>query len=102
MQIRNLKVDGGASANDFLMQFQADLLQGSVIRSACNETTAKGAAYLAGLACGMWKDTEELAAMYQAGQTFVSKMPFEKRNQCVRQWHRAVERARNWAEEESK
>ena len=102
MQIRNLKVDGGASANDFLMQFQADLLQGSVIRSACNETTALGAAYLAGLACGMWKDTEELAAMYQAGQTFVSKMPFEKRNQCVHQWHRAVERARNWAEEESK
>lgn len=99
MQIRNLKVDGGASANDFLMQFQADLLQGSVTRSACNETTALGAAYLAGLSCGMWKDMEELTGMYQAGQTFLSEMNAEERNRRVHGWHRAVERARAWEEE---
>lgn len=100
MQIRSLKVDGGASANDFLMQFQADLLQGSVVRCECNETTALGAAYLAGLACGFWKDTEEIAAMYQTGKTFICGMEEKERAQRVRQWHRAVERAREWTKED--
>ena len=100
MEIHNLRVDGGASANDFLMEFQADLLQGSVVRCACNETTALGAAYLAGLACSFWKDTAELAAMYQNGKSFECTMLEEKRNKRVRQWHRAVERAKDWAREE--
>lgn len=100
MELNDLRVDGGASANDFLMQFQADLLRGSVVRSACNETTALGAAFLAGLAVGFWQDTAEIESLYKEGRTFTSAMPEEDRDRRVRQWHRAVERAGNWALEE--
>ena len=100
LPIHNLKVDGGASANDFLMQFQADLLQGSIVRCACNETTALGAAYLAGLSCGYWANTAELTSMYQTGRTFISSMDAQSRERRVRGWYRAVERAKRWAAEE--
>ena len=100
LPIHNLKVDGGASANDFLMQFQADLLQGSIVRCACNETTALGAAYLAGLSCGYWANTAELTSMYQMGRTFISSMDAQSRERRVHGWYRAVERAKRWAAEE--
>ncbi|MBQ4383326.1 MAG: glycerol kinase GlpK [Firmicutes bacterium] len=100
MQIRNLKVDGGASANEFLMQFQADLIQGSVVRCAINETTALGAAYLAGLACGFWKDKEELTLLTQSGKTYVSGMDRSEQEQKLRGWHKAVARSLQWAKED--
>ncbi len=97
MSMRNLKVDGGASANDFLMQFQADLLQGSVVRAACSETTALGAAFLAGLAVGYWHDKQELSSLTQSGRTYVAEMPEEERNEKLAGWHKAVERSLMWA-----
>ena len=99
--IHNLKVDGGASNNEFLMQFQADLLQGCVVRCECKETTALGAAYLAGLACGFWKDKDEILSLTQSGKTFVSSMSLEERNRKLSSWHRAVRRAMDWAREEN-
>ena len=100
IEMADLRVDGGASANNFLMQFQADLLQGSVVRCGCNETTALGAAYLAGLAVGFWKDQAQIESLYQEGRIFTSGMPEKERDRRIRQWHRAVERSRNWAIEE--
>lgn len=100
IEMADLRVDGGASANNFLMQFQADLLQGSVVRCGCNETTALGAAYLAGLAVGFWKDQAQIESLYQKGRIFTSGMPEKERDRRIRQWHRAVERSRNWAIEE--
>ncbi len=100
--ISALKVDGGASNNDFLMQFQADILNAEVHRPASVETTALGAAYLAGLACGFWKDTEELKANLGASRIFRPEMAEEKRQRLLKGWERAVERAGSWAEETGK
>ncbi len=88
--LKALKVDGGACANDFLMQFQADIVDTTVIRPACIETTALGAAYLAGLAVGYWKDKEEIKQNWQLGTTFAPHMPTEKREELLRGWQRAV------------
>ncbi len=89
-----LRVDGGASANNFLMQFQADILGVPVIRPAVVETTALGAAYLAGLATGFWRDRSEIGARWAAERTFAPSMAEETRKSLYAGWRRAVERAR--------
>lgn len=100
MDLKSLKVDGGASANDFLMQFQADMVNTQVRRPQCIETTALGAAYLAGLATGYWKDREEIKANWQLGKNFTPAMDADKRRQLLKGWKRAVKCALVWAEEE--
>ena len=92
-----LKADGGASRDRFLMQFQADIMGKEVRRPAIRETTALGAAYLAGLATGVWKDQEEIKRLWMCETTFEPKMEPEKRRQLLADWHRAVERSRGWA-----
>jgi glycerol kinase len=91
-----LRVDGGATANDLLMQFQADLLGVPVVRPKVTETTALGAAYLAGLAVGFWGSLAEVAANWQADRRFEPAMPREAAAARLRQWERAVERSRDW------
>jgi glycerol kinase len=95
--LKELRVDGGASRNDLLMQFQADVLGVPVIRPVVTETTALGAAYLAGLAVGFWSSMEEIAAMWQVERRFEPSMPARERTERLLQWRRAVERARGWA-----
>ncbi len=98
--LKSLKVDGGASANDFLMQFQTDIVNVPVHRPQCIETTALGAAYLAGLATGYWKDRDEIRENWQIGKIFYPAMGEEKRTQLLKGWKRAVKCALVWAEEE--
>ena len=93
IQIRELRVDGGATVNDFLMQFQSDMLQCKVIRPAVTETTALGAAYLAGLATGFWKNIEEIKQQWQADTTFVPTIDEAKRGSLVEGWKKAVRTA---------
>lgn len=93
-----LKVDGGASANNFLMKFQANLIDGEVRRPKCIETTALGAAYLAGLATGYYKDKQEIKENWQLGRTFTPSMEAEERRELVKGWKRAVHCALAWAE----
>lgn len=100
IEVKGLKVDGGASANNFLMQFQADILNAEIIRPKCIETTALGAAYLAGLAVGYWKDKEEIKKNWQIAQAFEAHMDEEIRKQLVAGWKRAVRCALSWASEE--
>ena len=95
--LSELRTDGGASRNGFLMQFQADVLDKKVCRSAIGETTALGAAYLAGLAAGVWRDTEELKDIWSADRIFVPEIDQAHRERILRDWHRAVERAAGWA-----
>jgi glycerol kinase len=92
-----LKADGGASVNDALMQFQADLLGLPVVRPVVTETTALGAAYLAGLAVGFWNDPAELAKHWSAERRFTPAIDADEREQRYRRWQRAVERTRGWA-----
>lgn len=99
MTLRELKVDGGASANDFLMQFQADILDVAVVRPSCIETTALGAAYLAGLAVGYWKDMGEIQKNWAMGAMFRPEMAGRRRDGLIRGWKRAVKAALYWAEE---
>ncbi|GAB3731013.1 glycerol kinase GlpK [Silanimonas algicola] len=93
-----LKVDGGAAANGFLMQFQADVLGVPVERPVVGETTAMGAAFLAGLAVGFWRDTDEIAALWQRDRRFEPAMPGDQRDRTVREWRRAIQRSRAWIE----
>jgi glycerol kinase len=95
-----LRVDGGATANDLLMQFQADLLGVPVVRPQVTETTALGAAYLAGLAVGFWGSTDEVAANWQIDRRFEPAMPRDAAAARLRQWERAVARSRDWHVEE--
>lgn len=97
VSIRELKVDGGASRDAFLMQFQADVLDCEVRRPMIRETTALGAAYLAGLAAGVWKDTDEIRKLWNCDTVFQSQMKAERREKLLRDWHRAVERSKGWA-----
>jgi glycerol kinase len=97
--LRALRVDGGAVGNDLLMQFQADALGVPVVRPVVRETTALGAAYLAGLATGFWRDQAELAAQWSAERTFSPAMPPEQRERLYRGWQKAVGRAREWEED---
>ena len=98
--LRQLRVDGGACANNFLMQFQADLLNTAIIRPDCIETTALGAAYMAGLAVGYWKDKEEIRKNWKVSRAFESSMEEDQRSRLVKGWKRAVKCALCWAEEE--
>lgn len=98
--ISTLKVDGGASRDHFLMQFQSDILNKEVLRPAIRETTALGAAYLAGLATGVWKSREEISHLWSCNQLFEPKMDAAQREKLVKGWHKAVGRSQNWAEHE--
>ena len=98
LQICNLKVDGGASANDFQMKFQSDLMNTEVTRPESVETTAKGAAFLAGLCTGFWKDKAELRENWSVGHVFEPTMTEEKREDLLGGWHRAVAAALAWAD----
>lgn len=100
VSIAGLKVDGGASANNFLMQFQADILSARVYRPECIETTALGAAYLAGLATGYFKSREEIRENWQLSKEFVCEMGEEHRTSLMRGWKKAVKCALLWAEDE--
>jgi glycerol kinase len=93
----SLKVDGGACANNFLMQFQSDVLDCKVERPVCIETTSLGAAYLAGLATGYWKNKEDVLENWQVDRTFEPTMDAEKRKEVLEGWAKAVEKTRGWA-----
>ena len=99
IRIGELKVDGGACANDFLMQFQSDITGCDVYRPRCIETTALGAAYLAGLAVGYWDSLEDVKNNWAIDKVFTSKMEEERRVKLLDGWHRAVKCALAWAEE---
>lgn len=94
--LAEVRADGGASRNDLLMQFQADLLGVPVVRPKVTETTALGAAYLAGLAVGFWESQEEIAAQWSCERRFEPAMSADRRQALLAQWARAVERSRNW------
>ena len=98
LSLAGLKVDGGASANDGLMQFQADVLGVEVRRPVVRETTALGAAYLAGLAVGFWESTEEIARYWALDREFPPQLSPDVRQAHYRRWQRAVERSRDWEE----
>jgi glycerol kinase len=97
-----LRVDGGATRNDFLCQFQADILGAPVERPATHETTALGAAYLAGLAVGFWKEGAEIARQLRVEKRFEPSMTADRREELYHDWQRAVERSRGWAADESR
>ena len=98
IQIKSLKVDGGASANNFLMQFQADILNKNVLRPEIIETTALGAAYLAGLATGFWNNREDIKKNWKLNREFHSELEESLREKYFKGWHKAVEKAKNWEE----
>ena len=100
VKLTRLRVDGGASANDFLMQFQSNLLGSEVLRPACIETTALGAAYLAGLAVGYWKDTADIRQNRQTGRVFLPEMRDATRAKLLKGWNRALTTALAWADME--
>jgi glycerol kinase len=95
--LTELRVDGGAARNDLLMQFQADLVGVAVVRPAVTETTALGAAYLAGLAVGFWSGTDEIASLWRVERRFEPGLAASRRDALLRDWKRAVERAKGWA-----
>jgi glycerol kinase len=101
LKLRELRVDGGATANAGLLQFQSDLLRVPVIRPRVTETTALGAAYLAGLAVGFWRNREEIAALWRVDSTFRPRARAAAMRPLQRDWHRAIERAKHWAIEGS-
>ncbi len=96
VDLRELRVDGGASRNDFLMRFQAGLLGGPVVRPAYTETTARGAAYLAGLAVGLWEGTEALSTRSTDDARFMPDMAPSDRERLLAGWRRALDRSRDW------
>lgn len=98
LNVRELRVDGGASANDLLMQFQADVMGVPVVRPLVLETTALGAAYLAGLAVGFWKNKREIDAQWKADAKFTPAMKASDREAKMRRWQRALERSKAWEE----
>ena len=97
--LKTLRVDGGASVNNFLMQFQADILNTQVLRPECIETTALGAAYLAGLSVGFWKDKEEIKKNWALSKTFEPNMDEKSREELIKGWRKAVNRSFNWEKE---
>ena len=97
--ITQLKVDGGASANDFLLQFQSNILNCDVFRPKCIETTALGAAYLAGLAVGYWKSRDDVKSNWSIDRIFKSNLDEKEREAVLKGWHKAVRCARIWAED---
>ena len=99
VQFKELKVDGGASANNLLMQFQADIAGVTVRRPMIRETTALGAAYLAGLATGVWRDLNDIKGQWTLDKLYEPAMEEEKRQKLVAGWHKAVRRAKDWVED---
>lgn len=97
IELTALKVDGGASANDFLMQTQADIINAPVNRPKCVETTAMGAAYLAGLAVGYWKNREEVSKNWMSDRIFEPQIDEKRRKQRIKGWNKAVKYAYGWA-----
>ncbi len=98
INIAELRVDGGATVNNQLMQFQSDILNCKVVRPVITETTALGAAYLAGLAVGYWKNIAEIQEQWQAEKTFAPALNDEKRKELVKGWQRAVKASITWAD----
>lgn len=96
MELKDLKVDGGASANNFLMQFQADILDTKVHRPACIETTALGAAYLAGLSTTFWKDKKEIKENWALSKSFTPDLTREERDSYIKGWNKAVKHSFGW------
>jgi glycerol kinase len=96
LRLAELKVDGGAAVNDSLLQFQADILDTKVVRPVVAETTALGAAYLAGLAVGYWQDLDDVARNWALDRAFTPSMPAERREAMYGLWRKAVERSLGW------
>jgi glycerol kinase len=96
IRLAELRVDGGAARNDLLMQFQSDLIGAPVVRPLITETTALGAAYLAGLAVGFWKSDDEIASQWRTGRRFEPKMPATRARELRARWTQALERAKGW------
>jgi len=99
IEIRELRVDGGATVNNQLMQFQSDLLQAKVVRPKITETTALGAAYLAGLAVSYWKNIGEIRKQWQMDRVFSPQIEASETHSLVKGWHRAVNAAKAWADD---
>jgi len=99
IRIKVVKVDGGASANNYLCQFQADILGVTVSRPSNVETTALGAAFLAGLAAGVWKDTDQIKSYWKEDRSFQLAQSQEKVEECLRGWRKALDRAKGWAKD---
>ncbi len=97
--VKELRVDGGATANDFLMQFQSDILNTTVIRPQVTETTALGAAYLAGLAVGYWSNMEEIQEQWQVDKIFTPLIDDAQRSELSKDWRRAIKATRTWADD---
>ncbi|AAX16756.1 glycerol kinase GlpK [Borrelia hermsii] len=95
-EIKELRVDGGASKNNLLMQFQADILQCNVVRPKITETTALGSAYLAGLAVGYWESAEEITSLWKSDKIFEPSMEKSKREDLIYNWNKAIKRAKAW------
>ncbi len=102
LHIKELRVDGGATVNNKLMQFQSDILQADVVRPKITETTALGAAYLAGLAVGYWKSTVEVSRQWQVDKTFTPVLKTADTHDLIKGWRRAVKAARAWADDTEK
>jgi glycerol kinase len=100
IKLSALKVDGGACANNFLMQFQSDIIDAPVHRPVCIETTAMGAAYLAGLAVGYWDSKEDVIKNWQISKIFDPSMDAEERDRIVAGWNKAVKCSYGWAKED--
>jgi glycerol kinase len=100
INLKELRVDGGATANNTLMQFQADILGIPVVRPKILETTALGAAYLAGLAVGYWKDQEEIKSQWQVDRTFEPATDSEKLKELTKYWDKAVSKSKDWIDTE--
>jgi glycerol kinase len=101
VKLTALRVDGGMTANDLLMQIQADVLGSPVVRPRVIETTALGAAYAAGLAVGYWPDQATLKANWREGAEWTPRVPAEERERRYKRWKKAVQRTLDWAEDEA-
>ena len=99
LEIQELRVDGGASRSDFLMQFQSDIMGRSLRRPMIRETTALGAAYLAGLATGAWDSLQQIKELWAIDKVYTPSMDPERRESLLKGWKKAVTRARDWAED---
>jgi len=100
IRIKELRVDGGATVNNLLMQFQSDIMNTTVVRPVITETTALGAAYLAGLAVGYWPNMEAIQNQWQVDKRFTAAMEEEERQKLTKQWQRSVKAAKAWADDE--
>ena len=97
VNIKSIKVDGGAARNDFIVQFQSDMLNAEVVRPLNPEATGLGAAYMAGLAVGFWENPEACFGGQKIDQVFKPKMPPEERKRLYSEWNRAIKRCMGWA-----